>query len=302
MPQGSILGPLLFLLYINDLPNCNLLSDVRMYADDTNLTYSAQNQDELFQSLSHDLNNLKLWLDSNRLSLNVVKTKCMFTGTRHKISLLPSEPDISLDGHLIERVTTYKCLGVELDETLSWDAHISGITSKVAKVLAALRRLRPICPQRILILIYKSLILPHFDYCSAVWGNIGVGLSQKLEKLQNRAARIITGSDWDVRSVQILRELNWMSLGDRRTNQLKTLIFKTVNEQVPEYLSKKFSKANDIHSHNLRGSEHNLFIPRPNTNALKKSFGYRGAVLWNSLSQEAKQAINLSNFRRIVDI
>ena len=113
---------------------------------------------------------------------------------------------------------------------------------------------------------------------------------------------ITTGSDWDVRSVQILRELNWMSFGDRRTNQLKTLIFKTVNEQVPEYLSKKISKANDIHSHNLRGSEHNLFIPRPNTNALKKSFGYRGAVLWNSLSQEAKQAINLSNFRRIVDI
>ena len=75
VPQGSILGPLLFLLYINDLPNCNLLSDVRMYADDTNLTFASKDPNELFSSLTHDLGNLKQWLDSNRLSLNVLKTK-----------------------------------------------------------------------------------------------------------------------------------------------------------------------------------------------------------------------------------
>ena len=108
VPQGSILGPLLFLFFINDLPNCNLLSDVRMYADDTNLTYASKDHEELFSSFTRDLGNLKQWLDSNRLSLNVVKTKCLFTGTRHKISLLPSDPDISLDGHPIERVDSYK--------------------------------------------------------------------------------------------------------------------------------------------------------------------------------------------------
>ena len=94
VPQGSILGPLLFLLYINDLPNCNLLSDVRMYADDTNLTFASKDPNELFSSLTHDLGNLKQWLDSNRLSLNVLKTKYLFTGTRQKISLLPSNPHI----------------------------------------------------------------------------------------------------------------------------------------------------------------------------------------------------------------
>ena len=96
--QGSILGPLLFLLYINDLPNCSLLSDVRMCADDTNLMFASSDPEELFSSLTHDLSNLKQWLDSNRLSLNVLKTKCLFTGTRYKISLLPSEPYICLDG------------------------------------------------------------------------------------------------------------------------------------------------------------------------------------------------------------
>ena len=111
VPQGSILGPLLFLLCINDLPNCNLLSDVRMYADDTNLTFASKDPNELFSSLTHDLGNLKQWLDSNRLSLNVLKTKCLhFTGTRQKISLLPSEPHICLDGHSIERVNSYKLI------------------------------------------------------------------------------------------------------------------------------------------------------------------------------------------------
>ena len=157
MPQGSIPGPLLFLLYINDLPNCNLLSDVKMYADDTNLAFASKDPEELFSSLTHDLSNLKQWLDSTSLSLNVLKT----------------EPHICLDGHSIERVNSYKCLGVQVDETLSWEAHIFEVVGKVAKVLAALRRLRQICPQSTLVTIYKSLILPHFDYCSTVWGCVG---------------------------------------------------------------------------------------------------------------------------------
>ena len=90
---------------------------------------------------------------------------------------------------------------VHVDEKLSWEAHISEIVSKVAKVLAALRRLKPICPQSTLVTIYKSLILPHLEDCSAVWGCIGNGLSLKLEKLQNRAARIITGSGWDITEI-----------------------------------------------------------------------------------------------------
>ena len=185
-----------------------------MYADDTNLTFASKDPNELFSSLTHDFGNLKQSLDSNRLSLNVLKTKCLFTGTRQKISLLPSDPHISLDGHSIERVNSYKCLGVQVDETLSWEAHISEVIGKVAKVLAALRMLRPICPQSTFVTIDKSLILPHLDYCR----------------------------------------------------------------------------------HNLRGAQHNLFIPRLNTEALKKSFRYRGAVTWNSLSAEAKQATTLNCF------
>ena len=165
--------------------------------------------------------------------------------------MLPSDPHISLDGHSIERVNSCKCPGVQVDETLSWEAHISEVIGKVAKVLAALRRLRPICPQSTLVTIYKLLILLHLYYFSAVWSCIGNGLSQKLEKLQNRAARIITGSSWDASSAPILHALKWDSLADRRAKQLKSLMFKTVNNLVPEYLSDKFASINTIHRHNL---------------------------------------------------
>jgi len=106
-----------------------------MYTDETNLTFVSKDSEELISSLTNDLGNLKQWLDSNRLTLNVLKTKCLFTGTRQKISLLPSEPHIYLDGHSVERVNSYKCLGVQVDETLSWEAHILQVVCKVAKVL-----------------------------------------------------------------------------------------------------------------------------------------------------------------------
>ena len=141
-----------------------------MYTDNTSLTYSSQNPDELSQALTQDLAVLKIWLDANRLSLNVIKTKCMFTGTRQKVSVLPSVPDIRIVGHKIERVSSYKFLDVHVDESLSWATHISEISIKVAKALGALRRLKPICPHQILVSIYKSLILPNFDYCSVSLG------------------------------------------------------------------------------------------------------------------------------------
>ena len=122
---------------------------------------------------------------------------------------------------------------------------------------------------------YKSLILPDFDYCSAVWGCIGSGQTQKLQKQQNRAARImITGSSYDTRSAQIFSDLDWPNLAQRRANHLdlEKLLFKTMNNVVPEYISEKFVLRNSIRNHNLRGSEHNIFIPRPNTEALKKAF------------------------------
>ena len=138
-----------------------------------------------------------------------------------------------ISGNKIERVRTYKCLGLGLDESLTWECHVSIIISEVTKVIGVLRRLKPLLPQSTLVLIYNSLTQPHFDYCSIVWDSLVRGLGQKLQRLQNRAARIITGSDYNTRSSHILASLNWTNLETRRTQQLNTFMYKTVNKMVP---------------------------------------------------------------------
>ena len=117
--------------------------------------------------------------------------------------------------------------------------------------------------------ISKSLILPHLDYCGAVWGSIDTGLSNKL---QNTSADTIVGANCFVESYHLLSDLNWTRLADRRTKQMDTLMSKTVNGQLPEYISERFKNTNTIHRSNLRESELNLFILRPNSEARKKSF------------------------------
>ena len=188
-------------------------------------------------------------------------------------------------------------MGLELDESLTWEHHVSNIISKVSKVIGVLRRLKPLLPQSTLVMIYNSLAQPFFDYCSIVWDSLGKGLGQKIQRLQNRAARIITESDYNIRSSDILTSLNWTNLETRRTQQFKTFMYKTVNNMVPSYLSGKFTSTSMIHEHSLRGSNHKLFVPRPLTESLKKSFSYRGAPLWNDIPVELTRVQSVAEFK-----
>ena len=175
----------------------------------------------------------------------------MFIESRQKVSAVSEEPNVVISENRIERVETYKCLGVGLDESWTWEYHISSIVSMVSKALGVLRRLKPLLSRSTLVLIYNSLIQPHFDYCTIVWDNLGKGLGQKLQRLQNRAARITTESDYNVRSPDILTLISWTNLETRRTQQFKTFMYKTVNGMFPNYLSKKFSPMSTVDEHNL---------------------------------------------------
>ena len=125
VPQGSILGPLLFLIYINDLTTIADYATVRMYADDTNMTFTACSIPELERDMNIDLQFLQNWLTTNRLTLNVFKTEFMLVGSRQRVATLTQELDLSINGISLKRVSSSKCLGVEIDEFLTWDAHIS---------------------------------------------------------------------------------------------------------------------------------------------------------------------------------
>jgi len=142
IPQGTILGPLLFLLYINDLPNCLEHSQARMYADDTNLTFASNNIDDINYHLNQDLANVNKWLIANRLTLNQSKTEFMLIGSRQRIATFQSVPCFEIDGVPIDKVSQVKSLGVYLDENLSWNRQINELTKKIASGIGALKRVR----------------------------------------------------------------------------------------------------------------------------------------------------------------
>ena len=172
VPQGSILGPLLFLMYINDLPNCLRVAAPRMFADDTSITLSAKKVADLKLAVTSELNNLTCWLRANKLSLNVAKTELMIIGSRQRLNAQCEEIDISIDDRTIKRVDHTKSLGLTIDAQLSWSKHVDEISKKVSSAIGALKRVRPFIPTDVAVQIYNALILPHFAITAARFGMV----------------------------------------------------------------------------------------------------------------------------------
>ena len=180
VPQGTILGPLLFLLYINDLPNCLHFSQPRMYADDTSLTFASADVHDVNDCLNYDLNKVYTWLSVNKLTLNLTKTEFMLIASRQKLSNLSDCPSLTINNMTVEQVASTKSLGVCIDQTLNWESHIENICKKIASAIGAIKRIRHQIPFNIVVNVYNSLVQPHYDYCSEVLGNCNKGLSDRL--------------------------------------------------------------------------------------------------------------------------
>ena len=199
----------------------------------------------------------------------------------------------------LERVIKHKSLGVQIDESLNWRPHIHTIAKKISAGIAILRRVSHFIQFDIRVNMYNELVMPYFNYCSAVWGNINKGLADKLQKLQNRAARILTYSNYDVRSSVLLDELGWERL--EYVRQLAVTMYKIHNNLSPSYLRGIFTNTSNVHLHNLRNSEINYYVPRPRTESGKGSLHYRGSVLWNKIPSEIRKLSSLNAFKTSFD-
>ena len=138
------------------------------------------------------------------------------------------------------------------------------------------------------------------DYCSIVWGNCGKTLSERLQKLQNRAARILTSSSYDADARYLLQQLGWKDLITQRQIQVALMVFKALNDLAPDYLSSMFTERSTS-GYVLRDSTNKLNVPLPRTNYLKRSFSYRGATLWNSLPCNLRQEKSLNRFKQLLN-
>ena len=208
----------------------------------------------------------------------------MLIGSQFKLSQIISDFTMKVNNTPLERVIEHKSLGVQLDESLNWRPHTNTISKKNIRWSCYLKA-------------RNTLAMPYFNYCGAVWGNINKGLADKLQKMQNRAARILTFSNYEVRSSVLLDELGWERLEYVRLKQLAVTMYKIHNNLSPSYLRRIFTNTSNVHSHNLRNSELNYYVPRPRTESAKGSLHYRGSVLWNKIPSEIRNLPSLNVYK-----
>ena len=301
VPLGSCLGPLLFLLFINDMPLSLHVSKVIMYADDTSLAYASNSIDDITKSMNAELENLRKWLHGNKLTLNVAKTTSMIIGTNRKLHQSNSgdliQAHFKISGEAIEQKTSVKYLGVILDNQMEWKDHINLVSSKVSRAIGMIKYAKKVLPTNLLKMLYLGLVEPHFRYYCSVWGACRVISRKTLDKLQNRAIRIITNG-YDMSVGPLLRQLQLPSISDMIMQESASIVYKALNAEAPLYLTEQLTRVSDITIRTLRSSNLSLRPPRLKSRHGQNCFVYRGSSIWNSLPSEIKSSRTFGSFQR----
>ena len=230
VPQGSILGPLLFLIYINDLPSVSTVFDMLMYADDTTL-YCNINEELNDFTINNELGKIDDWLTSNKLCLNAKKTKFMIFHSHQRII---AQPKLTINNTDIEQVKQFNFLGLILNSQLTWSSHIEHISKKISRVIGVMYRLKHIYPQSVLLMLYNSLIVPHFSYCILIWGST-IENGHTIHLLQKKALRLVTNEDYIAHTEPICKLLNQLKVTDMFRLAIWKFYYKLMNNALPVY-------------------------------------------------------------------
>ena len=301
VPQGSILGPLFFIVHINDYPKCLKHSTVTMYADDTSQSVVGKSSEIIEKMICDDLVCTIEWMKNNKLSLNLEKTECMLIGSSQKLSRC-NPLNVIVNDVKISNVQSSKLLGVMVDQNLSWKEHIDFVGGKISKKLGVLRRMSSFMSFDCRYKVYCSIVFPHFVYCSSFWSMpSNLDGIDRLFKLQKRAARTLLGiKDFQYETRSLLQRLKWMPIADCFQFKKATLTFKLLKGPSPNALKNMFKYVRDVSSRFTRSAvSDNLYVPPTKTSAFKRSFVYSASLLWNELSAELKGANNIESFKRL---
>ena len=262
-------------VYINDLPRATKNSTTSMYADDTCLYFQSKDLSRVNEALNEDLSHLDAWLVSNKLSLNVAKTKSILVSTKAKRKTLNKSNQnlqVNINGMELEVVSKIKLLGVLLDNSLDWKEQVQAVSLKVSRGLGILKHAKKFLPFSALTSLYTSIVEPHFRYCYSVWGCAGTTEINRLQKLQNRAARIVTNSSFDTPGNQLIEKLGRKTINELIDIESKTMVFKTLNELAPPYLCSLFRKNSQSTSYRLRNTSTDLRLPKKVQKTARNAF------------------------------
>ncbi len=286
-----MLGPLLFLIYVNDLTD-NLLSITRLFADDSCLSSTSNNDNDLEGIINCDLQIISAWAKRWLVTFNPNKTEAMLFTLRqsHPLHLI-------FDGTEITFVEDHKHLGLTLSNTGKWHSHIDKIISSTSKIIGIMRKLKFQLSRSSLNQIYISYVRPILEYASAVWDGCTEYEKSALEKLQNEAARIVTGLTRSVSLEHLRQEIGWQSLSIRRSVQKLSIMYKAANNETPSYISNLIPpEIQNITNYNLRNRQ-NINIPYSRLEISKRSCIPSAINLWNNIEPSVRNTETLKQFK-----
>jgi hypothetical protein len=294
VPQGTVTGPLMFLIFINDLPN-NISSHVRLFADDCILYRNVAGSEDASR-LQTDLDTLTEW--QLKWQMEFSASKCYVLRVTH--ARTPHHFTYTLNNTRLQETTNHTYLGVNISQDLSWNSHINNISAKANRTLGFIRRNLYSCSKHIKDMAYKTLVRPVLEYSSSVWDPHTQNLTNQLEAVQNRAARFVTGVYKRKASVtQMKKELNWADLATRRKVARLTKFQQAIGGHLAipaRNILRPVQRTTRSTSPNA-----NNFTPiQANKNCYKQSFIPRTLVDWNKLPKEITSIEEKQKFKTAI--
>lgn len=286
VPQGSILGPILFLIYINDISNISDTLHTILFADDATFYLIGENPTELINKTNIELQKFSNWCLANKLTVNTTKTHyILFTKT---ITIHQPLPNLTILNESILQVDKIKFLGVIFDKHLTFKHHISNLCLRLSRIIPLLLKVKHFAPIKILKCLYYAHIYPHLTYCNPIWSQTYPCHLSQVNILHKKIIRILTNSDFNEHTQPLFKSLNILNLADLSQLSIASFMYKTLN--LSNY------NTQPLHNYQTR-NQYSLYIPRPNLTLFKHSTMYIGPKIWNYLPGDIKQSKSLSCFK-----
>ena len=297
VPQGSVLGPLLFLIYMNDITFSIPGDKLRLFADDTNLFLSSNSIVTLELEANRCLKKLEIWFIANKLSLNATKTCYTLFSTKKK-SILNTSLNLNINGQAIIESPVCKYLGVYIDKHLSWDSHVNYVYKKLIKYTGIFYKLRDIVPRHCLNKLYYAFVHPHILYGIEIYGNSSKTCISKLYKLNNKLIRILLNKKLTTPSKDLYSAFNTLPITVLHEMQLLLFVHKCVYDcrTLPEIFDKYFDHKPN-HSYDTK-KNNNLYLLRPNSVTGQKCSQFHAVQFWNSLPFDLKSVTSKFSFKK----
>lgn len=272
LAQGTQLSVCLFFLYINDIANAVKFGKVYVFADDTALVVKCKYLDIAINQINEDLTTILKWLNMNKLKLNIKKTEYMIVS---KKKIITESNIIKIENKTLRRAENVKYLGVYLDESLNFNAQMDSVFKKLASKTNFMKRISKKLTYNTKKIIYHGIIAPNFQYCSTIYINCNKESIKAMQKLQNRAMRIILKCEFRTHTATMLESLNWLSINQKIVYNILLYIFKIKNNMTPQYLANKLKYTREVHNRQTR-SRNELKLPNFKSDHGRKNIFYNG--------------------------